>query len=75
MFKVNEEATQELIDSQSVRTKGAILVHKANLHDMKMGYWVTSLATFAYPTLHRFAVTAGIVALLFTTLTNILLCK
>ncbi|MBD3879741.1 MAG: transposase [Quinella sp. 1Q5] len=31
----------------------AVLVHKANLHDTKTGYWVTGLAIFAYPTLKK----------------------
>ncbi|MBQ7630144.1 MAG: transposase, partial [Selenomonadaceae bacterium] len=31
----------------------AVTIHKANLHDTKMGYWVTGLATFTYPTLKK----------------------
>ena len=31
----------------------SVAVHKANLHDTKMGYWVAGLATFAYPTLEK----------------------
>ena len=29
------------------------MIHKANLHDTKIGYWATGLATFAYPTLKK----------------------
>ena len=31
----------------------AVAVHKANLHDTKMGYWATGLATLSYPTLKK----------------------
>ena len=31
----------------------SVVIHKANLHDTKMGYWVAGLATFAYPTLKK----------------------
>ena len=29
------------------------MIHKANLHDTKIGYWATGLATFAYSTLEK----------------------
>ena len=29
------------------------MVHKANLHDTKAGYWVVGLATFNYPMLKK----------------------
>ena len=29
------------------------MVHKANLHDTKTGWWIAGLATFAYPTLKK----------------------
>ena len=29
------------------------MVHKANLHDTKIGYWATGLATFIYLTLQK----------------------
>ena len=31
----------------------SVVVHKANQHDTKMGYWVAGLATFTYPTLKK----------------------
>ena len=31
----------------------SVVIHKANKHDTKMGYWVAGLATFAYPTLEK----------------------
>ena len=31
----------------------SVVIHKANLHDTKIGYWVTGLVTFAYPTLKK----------------------
>ncbi|MBE8952255.1 MAG: hypothetical protein SR1Q7_03810 [Quinella sp. 1Q7] len=31
----------------------SVVIHKANLHDTKIGYWVTGLATFTYPTLKK----------------------
>ena len=31
----------------------SVVIHKANLHDTKMGYWVAGLATFAYPSLKK----------------------
>ena len=31
----------------------SVVVHKANLHDTKIGYWAIGLATFAYPTLEK----------------------
>ena len=31
----------------------AVVVHKANLHDTKTGYWAAGLATFTYPTLEK----------------------
>ena len=73
---LSEEPTQALIDSQSVKTTGAVEqkktkgvkrqivtddigcllsvpVHKANLHDTKIGCWVAGLTSFAYPTLQK----------------------
>jgi len=77
---LSEKPTQALIDSQSVKTAGAVeqkdfgaekkgikrqivtdnigcllsvVIHKANLHDTKMVYWVTGLAFFKYPTLKK----------------------
>ena len=35
------------------------MVHKANLHDTKIGYWVVGLATFAYPTLEKVCADGG----------------
>ena len=31
----------------------SVVIHKANQHDTKIGYWATGLATFAYPTLKK----------------------
>ena len=31
----------------------SVVVHKANKHDTKMGYWVAGLATFTYPRLKK----------------------
>ena len=31
----------------------AVVVHKANLHDTRIGYWATGLATFSYPLLKK----------------------
>ena len=80
---------QALIDSQSVKTTGAVdqngfdmgkktkgikrrvvtdeigclldvVVHKAILHDTKIGYWVAALATFTYPTLEKICADGGL---------------
>ena len=37
----------------------AVAIHKANLHDTKMGYWVTGLAAFSYPTLKKICADGG----------------
>ena len=35
------------------------MIHKANLHDTKIGYWATALATFTYPTLQKICADGG----------------
>ena len=35
------------------------MVHKANLHDTKMGYWVAGLASFVYLTLEKICADGG----------------
>ncbi|MBQ6297815.1 MAG: hypothetical protein IJK81_09065, partial [Selenomonadaceae bacterium] len=37
----------------------AVVVHKANLHDTKIGYWVAGLATFTYPKLEKICADGG----------------
>ena len=36
-----------------------VTVHKANMHDTKMGWWIAGLALFTYPTIERFCADRG----------------
>ena len=38
----------------------SVVVHKANLHDTKMGYWAASWATFTCPTLEKICGDGGL---------------
>ena len=41
------------------KTAKLVVIHKANLHDTKIGYWAAGLATFAYPTLEKICADGG----------------
>ena len=51
-----------------------VVVHKANLHDTKMGYWAAGLATFAYPTLEKICGDGGYRGTFVYEATNISAC-
>ena len=52
-FDAEKKRVKRQIVTEDIGCLLYVLIHKANQHDTKMGYWVACLSTFAYPTLQK----------------------